>query len=123
LEYSINTMNNIIPIETLRDLNYSKANPPVLIPAGTNLELSFSEVNHSKAVFHFNGVRHGLLVSNLHKTVKATNGVKFRKFPSMVALERMNNDGICTTVTGKRVEPDGVAEDGSASWLLVAGVI
>lgn len=116
-------MKNTIPVVTLRDLNYSKANPPVLIPAGTNLELSFSEVNHSKAVFHFNGVRHGLLVSNLHKTVKATNGVKFRKFPSMVALERMNNDGICTTVTGLKVEPDGIGEDGSPSWLLCLGLI
>ena len=116
-------MNNIIPVVTLRDLNYSKSNPPVVIPTGTNLDLSFSESNRAKAVFHFNGVRHGLLVSNLHKTVKATNGVKFQKMPSMNRLEKMSNDGVCTTVTGKRVEPDGVAEDGSASWLLVAGVI
>ena len=116
-------MNNVIPVVTLRDLNYSKSNPPVVIPIGTHLDLSFSENNHGKAVFHFNGVRHGLLVSNLHKTVKATNGVKFHKFPSLARLEKMNNDGVCTTVTGERVEPDGVAADGSASWLLVAGVI
>jgi hypothetical protein len=116
-------MNNVIPVVTLRDLNYSKSNPPVVIPTGTPLDLSFSESNHAKAVFHFNGVRHGLLVSNLHRSVKPVKGAGFRKFPSMAALERMNNDGICTTVTGQRVEPDGVAADGSASWLLVAGVI
>ena len=121
MEYSINTMNNIIPIETLRDLNFNKSG--VTIPIGAHLNLSFSEKNHSQAAIEFNGKRFGLRVSNLHSTVKATNGVKFQKMPSMNRLEKMSNDGVCTTVTGKRVEPDGVAEDGSASWLLVAGVI
>ena len=114
---------SVIPVVTLRELNYTKLNPAVSIPAGTNLNLSFSDKNYAKAVFTYNGVRCGLRVSNLHKTVKATNGVKFHKFPSIYRLEQMSNDGVCTTVTGKRVEPDGVAEDGSPSWLLVAGVI
>ena len=116
-------MNNIIPVVTLRDLNYAKGSPPVSIPMGTNLDLSFNEINFAYAVFTFNGVKRRLMVSNLHSTVKATNGVKFQKMPSLNRLEKMSNDGVCTTVTGKRVEPDGVAEDGSASWLLVAGVI
>ena len=116
-------MNNIIPVVTLRDLNYSKSSHPVSIPMGTTLDLSFSEINFAYVVFTFNGVKRKLRVSNLHSSVKATNGVKFQKMPSMNRLEKMSNDGVCTTVTGKRVEPDGVAEDGSASWLLVAGVI
>jgi hypothetical protein len=45
------------------------------------------------------------------------------KAPSMSSLERWNNDGVCKTPTGKRVEPDGHGSDGSPSWLLVFGVI
>ena len=45
------------------------------------------------------------------------------KAPSMSSLERWNNDGVCKTPTGKRVEPDGHGHDGSPSWLLVFGVI
>lgn len=119
-------MNNIIPVVTLRDLNFKEKpgqRPAVLIPMGTKLDIAFSEKNYVKAVFNHNGNWHALMVQNLHSTVKATNGVKFQTMPSINRLEKMSNDGVCTTVTGKRVEPDGVAEDGSASWLLVAGVI
>jgi hypothetical protein len=112
-----------IPVVTLRDLKYSKSENPVEIPSGTHLELFFSEKNHAKAVFMHNGIRRGLLVANLHATVKATNGTKFSKPPSLRKLERESNDGVCTTVTGKRVEPDGIGDDGSPSWLLVMGVI
>ena len=114
-------MNNTIPVVTLRDLNFSKSG--VTIPAGTNLNLSFLEKNHTQAVIEFNGKRFGLRIANLHSTVKSTDGVKFGKCPSLPKLEKMSNDGVCTTVTGHRTEPDGTGPDGSPSWLLVMGVI
>jgi hypothetical protein len=47
----------------------------------------------------------------------------YPKMPSLSRLEKMSSDGIATTPTGKRTEPDGYGDDGSPSWLLVAGVI
>ena len=47
----------------------------------------------------------------------------FSKPPSMSRLEKMVNDGIATTPTGRRVEPDGYGPDNSPSWLLVMGLI
>lgn len=125
-------MNNGIPVVTLRDLNYPArglaefgdlARPAIAIPAGTKLNVAFSEKSNSKVVFNHNGNWHALLVTGLHNTLKATNGVKFGKCPSLNKLEKMSNDGVCTTVTGCRVEPDGTGPDGSSSWLLVMGVI
>ena len=45
------------------------------------------------------------------------------KAPSMRTLEKWVNDGICKSVLGKTVEPDGYDEDGSPSWLLALGMI
>lgn len=45
------------------------------------------------------------------------------KRPSFSALERMTDDGVSSTPTGKKVEPDGYGVDGSPSWLLVLGLI
>jgi len=45
------------------------------------------------------------------------------KPPGISALQRMSDNSIATTPTGKRVEPDGWASDGSPSWLLVMGMI
>lgn len=45
------------------------------------------------------------------------------KPPSISALQRMSDNSIATTPTGKRTEPDGYGSDGSPSWLLVLGYI
>ena len=37
--------------------------------------------------------------------------------PSMQELMAWNEDGICETPTGHRVEPDGTGPDGVPSWL------
>ena len=39
------------------------------------------------------------------------------ELPSMQDLMAWNEDGICETPTGHRVEPDGTAPDGVPSWL------
>lgn len=48
-------------------------------------------------------------------------GVK--SLPSLNTLERWGNDGLCDTLTGDSVEPDGVGPDGAPSWLLALGMI
>ena len=39
------------------------------------------------------------------------------ELPSMQDLMTWNEDGICETPTGHRVEPDGTGPDGVPSWL------
>ena len=43
--------------------------------------------------------------------------------PSIKKMEQWMEDGIAETVTGERVEPDGMGTDGSPSWLIVMGMI
>lgn len=43
--------------------------------------------------------------------------------PSLEELEEQCNDGVCDSVLGERVEPDGTDEYNSPSWLLVLGMI
>jgi hypothetical protein len=114
-------MNNELTVITLRDLKYSKSG--ITIPTGTTINIFFSEKNTRQAKFVFNGATLGLRIDNLHKTVKGTKGVKFRPAPSLKTLEKQNFDGVCTTVTGHRVEPDGFGPDGTPSWNLVLGII
>ncbi len=45
------------------------------------------------------------------------------KCPSLKSLEEWSNDGICESVTGENVEPDGYDCDGAPSWLLALGMI
>ena len=57
-------------------------------------------------------------ISNLHLYFSG-----FSKPPGTRALQHMVYDGIASTVTGQKVEPDGHGTDGSPSWLLVLGMI
>ena len=43
--------------------------------------------------------------------------------PSLEELEEQCNDGVCDSVLGEQVEPDGTDEYGSPSWLLALGMI
>jgi hypothetical protein len=43
--------------------------------------------------------------------------------PSMESLEKWSDDGICNSVFGARVEPDGYGPQGEPSWLLAMGLI
>ena len=45
------------------------------------------------------------------------------KAPSMESLEEQSNDGICDSILGERVEPDGYDCYGSPSWMLALGLI
>jgi len=48
-------------------------------------------------------------------------GVK--TIPGIRTLEKWSNDGVAKTVDGQRIEPDGTADNGAPSWLIVLGLI
>jgi len=105
-----------LPVTTNRDMTYKDG---VVIPSGTPLWVYFTENKLNFLVFDYQGKTRATRVELAYKTF----GSKFKKAPSMKSLERMSNDGVVTTPTGFKVEPDGTAEDGSASWLLILGYI
>jgi hypothetical protein len=90
-----------------------------VIPAGTTLEVYFSEVRPEKLFFSYKSdALKSMLLSRASDRVTGIN-----KAPGMKTLEKYSWDGIAQTVTGKRTEPDGYGDDGSPSWLLVLGMI
>ena len=116
-------MKHTIKAVTIRDLNYSKSKVPVSIPKGTEIDLYFKEDNNVRAFFMYQGIERPLIISFLHLSVKG-KAMLFRKCPSAKSLARMSDEeGVCTTVTGARVEPDGRDLYGAPSWLLVLGLI
>ena len=52
------------------------------------------------------------LLSSLHRWQ-----LEVEELPSLQELMAWNEDGICETPTGHRVEPDGTGPDGVPSWL------
>jgi len=55
---------------------------------------------------------------NLHNYVSGIS-----RPPSIRVMEKWMFDGVAKSVTGKRVEPDGIGPDGAPSWMLVFGII
>jgi len=47
----------------------------------------------------------------------------FKQPPTMKTLERWVNDGVASSITGQKVEPDGYDQYGFPSWLIVMGLI
>lgn len=45
------------------------------------------------------------------------------KMPSIRSLEEAAMDGVCDSIAGEQVEPDGWDSHGSPSWLLALGMI
>ncbi len=96
----------------LRDVNFSSG----LVPKGTALELQFAA----------NGILTSYAGRPLrfsYTSAKLNFGKPFTQAPGIAKLEKMSDAGIATTPTGQRTEPDGIAADGSPSWLLVMGLI
>lgn len=46
-----------------------------------------------------------------------------KSLPSIATLEHWMMDGICESISGDSVEPDGLGPDGAPSWLLALGLI
>lgn len=81
-----------------------------IVPAG--LPVTFDESQHSLCFVH----------GSRETPYKVRITAAFHA-PSLEELEEQVNDGVCDSVLGERVEPDGTDEYGSPSWLLVLGMI
>lgn len=125
-------------MESIRDLlDESKARSLIkdlklksgdIIPAGTKVEVEFNtksgttialiRAEHKAGGRDFFAVPISTNPSNLYKLVSG-----FSKPPNMHTLEKWMDSGKAKSITGKNVEPDGYAPDGSPSWLIVLGYI
>ena len=107
-------------VTTKVELNYSRDPATACtVPAGTKLDVYFSETNLGRVYFDYAGSLRALSIVSAHKYVTG-----FTKAPSFATLERWSNDGYCKTPTcTHKTEPDGYGMDGSPSWLLVMGMI
>lgn len=89
------------------------------VPAGATVELHVSEQRPDRMYFRY--------ANDNPKTVQFQAAHKYFKGfgapPTLRRLEKMGHDGVVTTPTGHRTEPDGYGPDGSPSWMLVLGLI
>lgn len=46
-----------------------------------------------------------------------------KRIPNEKTLQKWNNEGVCKSVLGNKVEPDGHDQYGAPSWLLTFGLI
>jgi hypothetical protein len=88
-----------------------------VFPVGTECEISFVGNGSPLATIKTSSRDFKVSCANLPKYFKGF------KVPSMASLERYSDDGVCPSVLGKRVEPDGWDDEGSPSWLLALGLI
>ena len=88
------------------------------IPANVEIEITMDDTGSASVkVDGFDKpIRINLI--NAYKWIKG-----FKSPPSIKKMEQWMEDGIAETVTGERVEPDGMGTDGSPSWLIVMGMI
>lgn len=90
-----------------------------VFPIGTDFSVSFVGGGSVIAV----------LVATISGKQFKTNCVRLPRYfdgfrvPSTAALEKAIDEGICRSVMGERVEPDGWDQHGSPSWLLALGMI
>ena len=83
----------------------------IILPAG--LPCSFTESGNRVLIPH---------ESRPEQPYNVRVSSAFRE-PSLKKLENWSNDGVCQSVLGERVEPDGWDSYGSPSWLLALGMI
>jgi hypothetical protein len=112
-------------VESLRDMKMKNGD---VLPRGTRGTLFFirGDFRYCNVLFNWIGPSGRNYTQEPMKTQIELAGGWLRgmgKPPSVAALTRMSDNAVATTPTGKRVEPDGVAADGSPSWLLVMGLI
>lgn len=82
-----------------------------ILPVG--LPVTFDKANPSRCL-----ISHESRVEPYR--VRVTSA--FRE-PSISTLEKWNDDGVCKSIGGERVEPDGWDSKGSPSWMLAIGII
>lgn len=95
-------------IKTLKDL---KLKDQTIIPKGSELEFVSHGAMETVGIFSYNGRELKMRYRSVLKT------------PSLNSLDKWTNDGICKSVFGATVEPDGHGAYGEPSWLLAMGLI
>lgn len=85
-------------------------------PIGTDCVLSFEREKISCVI---GTEKFRLGVKNSHKYF----GAPFTKEPTEQTLERWGRADYARTVTGEKVELDGIGSDGAPSWFLALGMI
>ena len=93
----------------------------LVIPVGTSVNVIFKD---GGTVCELSGGSAG----GIPVTVKlrcASLPRYFSKFkaPSLKTMEKWSDDGVAKSMLGNKVEPDGYDDQGSPSWMLVAGII
>jgi hypothetical protein len=111
-------------VKTRKEL---KSKSGVIIQPGTIVSITFKENSDQNAYIEMAGLSLNTPASKPYMAIpiKLMN-VYFTgcsKMPSMNTLEKASDAGICTTVFGSRVEPDGYDQFGAPSWMLVLGII
>ena len=103
------------------------------IPAGTQVDVEFPLMDTSRNPFTGMPVQ----TKNPLIMILSANGITVRcrsthwnkyfktnsKLPSDKMIETWVYDGVCKSLGGNRVEPDGWSFDGTPSWLLAMGMI
>ena len=93
----------------------------LVIPVGTNLTVTFIA---GQTVAELTGGSAGAVPVSLKLRCSSLPRYFSRfKEPSLKTMEKWSFDGVAKSMLGKRVEPDGYDEEGSPSWMLVAGII
>ena len=80
-------------------------------------------MSKQKVYSHERGLRTLKSVANFdaYKS-RYPSAVRVREIPSMATLEKWTENGICRSIDGCKVEPDGTCKHGYPSWLLALGI-
>lgn len=87
------------------------------IPAGSQVEVVFKQENPTKMTISANGI------SIRCRSALWNHYFKNKNMPTMRTIEKWSCDGICKSLAGHTVEPDGWSYDGTPSWMLAMGMI
>jgi hypothetical protein len=102
--------------KTVRDVKLKNGE---VIAKGTPLKLAVGNDRVILATDEARETTYRLSMTGAHRNF----GSPFQSMPSVEDLEDWGNDGVCESVTGERVEPDGYGSDGFPSWMLALGMI
>lgn len=101
-----------------KEITFKKSG--VVIPVGEKISLTFQRDGE-----------HGLFTMIIKyndqefkvRNYRIFNYLKGVRIPSEKTLWKWSEDGVCKSVFGHKIEPDGVDHQGSPSWLLLIGLI
>lgn len=88
------------------------------IPAGSIVEITFNQTNAMRMTLTYNNMSIVCQSQNWCKLFNANP-----KPPPMSTMMKWEADGICKSLAGNSVEPDGWSFDGTPSWFLALGII